>query len=214
MDIASAQTQPTTKWNREEPLNKHEAIIQAATICFLAQGYSATSMDKVAAAAGVAKQTLYHHFGSKNGLFEATLQHVTSQITEIFGDRETAGKDPAKTLSRFGHDILELTLRPQSVAFMRLLIAEAGKHQGVIDSLMRRAIDGIADSLARYLEDQAGRGSLAIDDPRHAAQAFLGMLAGEIRLRALLGVLPEMDAMARKKHLEMTVHAFLRAFAP
>lgn len=221
MDIVPTPRQPTkdqgqhkTNEDRGSPPTKHEAIIEAATSCFLAHGYIATSMDRVAADAGVAKQTLYHHFGSKNGLFEATLQHVTGQLTQVLGEQETAGQNPANTLLQFGTDILELSLRPQSVAFMRLLISEAGKHKGVIDSLVRRAFDGITDNLARYLDDQAIRRTLKVDHPRHAAQTFLGMLAGELRLRALLGALPDMDRKARAKHVDMTVQTFLRAFSP
>ncbi len=199
--------------NPEFPSTKRDAIIEAAAACFLANGFGATSMDKVAAAAGVAKQTLYHYFGNKNGLFEATLRHVTGQITHVLSDHQPLDRGPAETLRRFGSEVLEITLRPQSVAFMRLLINEAGKHQEVIDSMVRQAIDGISDTLAAYLRRQAENGRLGVDDPKHASRMFLGMLTGELRLRALLGALPDMGPAAREKHLNAAVDAFLRAFS-
>ena len=54
---------------------KREAIVQAAIVEFRANGFEATSVDKVAARAEVSKRTLYNHFPSKDELFAAIL-HV------------------------------------------------------------------------------------------------------------------------------------------
>ena len=48
---------------------KREAIIQAAIEAFRADGFEATSMDKIAAKAEVSKRTVYNHFPSKEELF-------------------------------------------------------------------------------------------------------------------------------------------------
>jgi AcrR family transcriptional regulator len=60
------------------------AIVAAASDLYGRQGYAATTMDEVAAAAGIAKGAVYHHFPSKERLFETVLQAVTLQLaTEI-----------------------------------------------------------------------------------------------------------------------------------
>src|SRR5262249_56151890 len=48
---------------------KRRAIMDAATTLFLRQGYPGTSMDQIAARAGVSKQTVYKHFADKERLF-------------------------------------------------------------------------------------------------------------------------------------------------
>src|SRR5438477_89804 len=48
---------------------KRRAIVEAATAAFLRDGYRGTSMDEVAAKAGVSKQTVYKHFADKERLF-------------------------------------------------------------------------------------------------------------------------------------------------
>lgn len=48
---------------------KRVAIIDAAIEEFLAAGYDATSMDRIAARANVSKRTVYNHFPSKEALF-------------------------------------------------------------------------------------------------------------------------------------------------
>jgi TetR/AcrR family transcriptional regulator of autoinduction and epiphytic fitness len=67
---------------------KREAIVQAAIAEFRAQGFDATSVDKVAARAEVSKRTLYNHFPSKDELFAEILRELwrcsTSQAEQPY----------------------------------------------------------------------------------------------------------------------------------
>ncbi len=67
---------------------KRDAIIQAAIVEFRANGFEATSVDKVAARAEVSKRTLYNHFPSKDELFAAILhilwESSASQLARAF----------------------------------------------------------------------------------------------------------------------------------
>ncbi|HWT34916.1 MAG TPA: TetR/AcrR family transcriptional regulator, partial [Paraburkholderia sp.] len=55
---------------------KRAAVIEAAIDEFRASGFDATSMDRIAARAGVSKRTVYNHFPSKEALFAAILQQL------------------------------------------------------------------------------------------------------------------------------------------
>jgi TetR/AcrR family transcriptional regulator of autoinduction and epiphytic fitness len=55
---------------------KRLAIVDAAIEEFLASGYDATSMDRIAARASVSKRTVYNHFPSKEVLFAAILHQL------------------------------------------------------------------------------------------------------------------------------------------
>ena len=59
---------------------KREAIIQAAISEFRASGFEITSMDKIAATAGVSKRTVYNHFPSKEELFAEILHKLWTSI--------------------------------------------------------------------------------------------------------------------------------------
>src|SRR5689334_18399264 len=64
---------------------KRRVIAKAATDVFLRHGYVAASMDEVAAVAGVSKQTVYKHFGSKEQLFLAVIHAaINTVLDEIF----------------------------------------------------------------------------------------------------------------------------------
>jgi AcrR family transcriptional regulator len=59
------------------------AIVNAATRIFGERGFAATTMDDIAAAARVAKGAVYHHFSTKEALFEAVFEQVS---LELIGD--------------------------------------------------------------------------------------------------------------------------------
>lgn len=59
---------------------KRDAIIQAAIVEFRASGFDTTSMDKIAATAGVSKRTVYNHFPSKEELFAEILHKLWISI--------------------------------------------------------------------------------------------------------------------------------------
>ena len=54
---------------RTKSEEKRQQIIEASTCLFSELGFAQTSMDKIAKKAGVSKQTVYSHFGSKDELF-------------------------------------------------------------------------------------------------------------------------------------------------
>jgi AcrR family transcriptional regulator len=76
-------------------------LIAVATRMFAAQGYEDTSIEAVLREAGVSRGSLYHHFASKEALFEAVLQEVEAQV----GERAlsaTAGADGPVAALRAG----------------------------------------------------------------------------------------------------------------
>src|SRR2546426_11426938 len=71
---------------RPKDLEKRAAILEAAKCLFLSGGYEGTSMDAVAAEAGVSKLTVYNHFSDKETLFaEAVKAKCEEQLPhEVF----------------------------------------------------------------------------------------------------------------------------------
>ncbi len=67
----------TKQQQREETAH---TLIATARQLFATDGYAATSLDSVAHSAGVTKGALYHHFGSKAGLFRSVLTRVQTEV--------------------------------------------------------------------------------------------------------------------------------------
>jgi TetR/AcrR family transcriptional regulator of autoinduction and epiphytic fitness len=62
---------------------KRQAILQAAIDEFRGNGFEATSMDRIAATAGVSKRTVYNHFPSKDALFAEILVQLWEKSTAL-----------------------------------------------------------------------------------------------------------------------------------
>src|ERR1700732_3719206 len=80
-----------------------EAIVDAAERPFLARGFGAVSVDELAAAAGVARRTLYNQFASKEEIFREMLLRVSRQLEHAF--------PPGIETQGGGGDVLRLTRR-------------------------------------------------------------------------------------------------------
>ncbi|MEA3076784.1 MAG: hypothetical protein QOF60_1692 [Actinomycetota bacterium] len=63
---------------------RREAILLGAAEAFADKGYAATSMEDVAAAAGITKLIVYRHFASKQELYDAVLEQVSERSREVF----------------------------------------------------------------------------------------------------------------------------------
>lgn len=209
--MTQARTEPGI---RHPSSRKHEAILAAAAACFADNGYAATSMDAIAATAGVSKQTVYHHFGNKTALFEAVVVHVSAALGHPLLDGQARGLPLLETLTVFGRRLLELLLCPQALSLMRLIVAEAPKFDKLADTVIHSGMETTTKIMADYLAAETARGHLAVDEPRRAAIMFFGMLVSEYRFRGLMGTQPHLSPEKMDTHARVVATAFVRAFAP
>ena len=75
---------------RRDPARR-EAILHAAAEVFAHAGYAATSVDDIAAAAGITKLIVYRHFEAKETLYRAVLEQVFERQVELFLDNVARG---------------------------------------------------------------------------------------------------------------------------
>jgi TetR/AcrR family transcriptional regulator, regulator of autoinduction and epiphytic fitness len=165
--------------NRPQRLTdrKRVAIVGAAIEEFLAAGYDATSMDRIAARASVSKRTVYNHFPSKEALFAAIL-HQLWDASE--GDNSPAYR-PGKPLRPQLLDLLERKLRllndESFLSLARVAIA-AGIHSP------ERARDMVArmgereEDLTAWIRAAAADGRIKTDDPLFASMQLQSLVKG------------------------------------
>jgi AcrR family transcriptional regulator len=87
-------------------------LVEEARKLFAADGYEATSLDDVVAAAGVTKGALYHHFGSKRDLFRAVFEHQERAFARACHKAYAAESDPWAGFHAGCRAFLEATLDP------------------------------------------------------------------------------------------------------
>jgi len=76
------------------------SIISAAGELFTARGFAATSIDDIARRAGVAKGAVYHHFDSKEQIFQRVFEQMTEALAVQVRATAAAGKSILDSFER------------------------------------------------------------------------------------------------------------------
>ncbi|PZG06974.1 TetR/AcrR family transcriptional regulator [Nonomuraea aridisoli] len=91
---------PVPKGSTLDPERTRAAIVAAAMPILYERGLDGVGVAELCAAVGVSKETLYRHFGSKEGLIEAVLEARSERVTRwLRTAAEAAGDDPAAQLA-------------------------------------------------------------------------------------------------------------------
>lgn len=167
---------------------KRQAVIDAAERIFLEQGYATTSMDGIAAEAGVSKRTVYNHFASKQDLFQAVVARLYAGLQETQRRGLMLDRPPAQVLTEFARDLLVHLRRPQVQGLFRLIVSERPRFPE-LGLAFSAGGKGVAFAvLEDYFAAQTRRGALKVDDPWAAAALFLGVLKESAYWPGLLGL--------------------------
>jgi TetR/AcrR family transcriptional repressor of mexJK operon len=185
--VTSATPGQATDERRSD--RKRRAIIEAATAAFLDHGYRGTSMDAVAAAAGVSKQTVYQHFGDKQRLFReliaATVQSASDPVYDEVRQLADSGS-LEKDLRDLARRLLGLVLQPTMMRLRRLVIAEARHFPDLgrvfYDLGPGRTIAALAETFAELTR----QGRLNTPDATLAATQFNWLIMSVPLNRAML----------------------------
>jgi TetR/AcrR family transcriptional repressor of mexJK operon len=192
----------------EIPTDNRTRLIEAATAAVLQDGYH-VSVDRIAALAGVAKQTLYNHFSSKAELFGEVVRHVTATILVPL---EEEGRPLRERLMRFAIAFRERALSPEGIAFYRTVASEARRFPDLSASFYANGFVQSTDCLSKLFDNAMNQEELRRDDPKLAARLLISMLVESERSRMLFTdpdpSPPSTDDAAR------IVNIFLRAYTP
>jgi len=89
-----------------------DRLIEAGRALFGAHGYEDTSIGAILEAAGVTRGSLYHHFETKEALFDAVLDRVVAEIADTAAQAARAAPDPVTSLRAGFAAWLEMALDP------------------------------------------------------------------------------------------------------
>lgn len=202
---------------RPSSLAKRQAILAAAEEAFLDSGYDAVTMDDLADRSGVAKQTMYAHFGSKDALFVDLVTAMTSVAGDPIHDTpahiEQAADVGPLLVERMSQQ-LDIVLTPRLLRLRRLVIGEVARFPALARALAEHGPHRGLASIEVLLRDLDGRGLLAVPEPRVAAAQLNWLVMGEpVNDAMLLGDDAVPSPRRRRAHVERAVATFLAAYA-
>ena len=217
MKSAEREEVPSGHHSPPRAVRKRQAIVGAATQLFLANGYSRTTMDDVAALARVSKQTVYMHFGDKERLVTEIVMAMLTAVGDPVDDethRLGESDDLATDLQNHARRQLNAVLQPQPMQLRRLVIAEATTLPALGRAFYELGPERTINELANAFQRLGQRGKIRTTDPHLAASHFNWLVMSDPLNRAMLlgdqePPEPEViDRLARN-----AVQTFLAAFA-
>lgn len=157
--------------------NKLRRLEDAGIAAFLAEGYTASSVERIAAAADVARGTYYLYFKDKEALFVALMERLWEPlIAAVSAARDELARceDTAATLAvyaRLGSNLALLLVDRRGE--LQLYFAEA-RGRGPSGEAVRRRSARLEELTREILEDAIARGTLRSHDVHAASLAIFG----------------------------------------
>jgi len=162
------------------------AILRAALAEFSRRGYSATTLDGVARAAGVTRGAVYWHFASKAALYEELLRAFGGQAGAIMGAAAAEGGDFIAVCQRILTRLLTRLEEDKELrAVMELSLFKTERTAELADVVanQRASMNELVAQLAGIMQAGIVQGALRADlDPRDVARGFLAYQQGLFHL--------------------------------
>jgi TetR/AcrR family transcriptional regulator, mexJK operon transcriptional repressor len=185
------------------------AILTAARESFASVGYARTSMDQVAADAGVTKRTVYSRYGDKAGVFAAVIQKLGHTRLDEIDAIEVPEGSPRDVLMALADKLIELSLCPEIITLERMAVDKSQEFPALL-----RAREGLSQRLieitVRHLE-KIQRGDPPPGQLRRDAVIFLSMIFLPNMHRAIIRW--EKWTSNDEAHFARAVDIFLHGYA-
>jgi len=212
----SAQIKPQGP-GRPKDMEKRAAILAAAKALFIRNAFAGTSMDAIAADAGVSKLTVYSHYGDKDNLFREVIR---SRIQDLLPEETyffDAHVDIKETLLRVALTHAHLDCNAETVGTFRAILSDCRQGNPRYGKLIwEEGATRTHGLMERLLQQAVDAGQLEIDDVARASGQFLALIKGNLMMRQMFGCMDcpqsyaeEIEATARDG-----VTMFLRAYQP
>ncbi|MEI2302121.1 TetR/AcrR family transcriptional regulator [Ensifer sp. MJa1] len=184
-------------------------IILSAERQFCDLGYEAANINVIARNSGVSTKTLYRLFPTKADLFERVISLRIAEFV-LEADEENLDAVDVKTalvrlLAAYGH----LVLSVDTIAIIRLVLAEAERFPEIAATFWEQAIERTNATLERWLKKQVVQGRLVVADPHMAADMLRGMMAMEPQRAVMMRRVASIDETTIATRAESCAEIFL-----
>jgi AcrR family transcriptional regulator len=207
-------------WSKDDPkaalmTRKRTIIVQAALRAFLNTGYAESSVNRIAADAGVSIKTLYRHFHSKDDLFSAVMQLACSGATEhasgpvqaaSVSERPWFSQPPSVALPIAGQEYLQNALSEGQIALYRVVTRDTHRFPE-LGLRYRNEVTGQRDAIFdEYLNRWRPVMRWKVANHRHAASVFASLLKADLFDDAIHGCrTPDQAEILARSHESATI---------
>jgi TetR/AcrR family transcriptional repressor of mexJK operon len=193
---------------RPKDPSKHAAILWAAGHSFLERGFNDTTMDRVAKAAGVSKQTVYSHFSTKEALFQQVIEKKCMAYA-LDHPPVDPDQDLVPALEDFLRRHLDLNCDTEVVAMTRQVIAQSATSSTMAELFYASGPANTTRALAELLATYQARGLLELTDPTTAAADLLASTGARFRFELMTHRRTTVSTRERESEVRRQVVGFL-----
>jgi len=181
--------QTSTARGRPRDTKTHAAILQAAFTVLEKEGYAAATIERIAAEAGVAKQTIYRWWKGKAPLFMEVLAHRASQAVDLPDTGTFKGDLTALLTGTF--TAVSTALRP----LMRALAAELLQDDNFAETMRDVFVQRRRANVRSLVEKAVGRAELP---PETDPELICDIVFGTMWYRLMFDHAPLDEAAAKQ----------------
>jgi AcrR family transcriptional regulator len=194
------------------PTLSNEQLLDKALDLFLEQGFERTSIEAIAAAAGMAKRTLYARYPDKLSLFRAALHRAIEEwILPIERLRAVESDDLEGTLLAIGRILVANIMTPSGLRLLRITNAESARMPEIGQFTYREGTERTIGYLTELFQRRIGQEAGQPTDWHEAAVAFLYLVTGPATVTAWGMTL---DEETIDQHTVYCVRLFLHGLLP
>lgn len=189
------------------------AILDAGWSLFLERGVEGTSIEAIAAKAGVSKVTIYSHYQDRDALFEATVRREMERIE--LSQAHPASDVPiaiADQLRTFGIGIMSFLASKPAIDFYSAVAGELRRHERLARTFYDLGPGRTHSNLTALLSAGLRRGELTDLVPDEAAEELFGLWQGLTNFRFSLGIGIEALRDDLVPRVERGVRVFMRVY--
>lgn len=189
-------------------------ILAAAREEFFINGFSAATIEAIAARAQVSKVTIYSRFKDKENLFAQVVQTECAHMRENFVVANLEDKSLRDILFQAALGMMDFLMRDEMIRFERILAAEVTRDPKIGERFLDNGPRRLLQDLTNLLQLSVEKGEIHSDDIIASAEMFAGLVMGRMDLFLRYGQKIKFSAADKEKRARRAVNAWMLIHQP
>lgn len=198
---------------RPKDIAKRQRILESAKSLFLKQGYVGSSMNQIAAEAGVSKLTVYSHFQDKATLFTAAIEETCTTLLYTQALDLQHADDFEMHLEQLCAIALHIVCLPEAIKLEYLMLSLAAEQNPLVQQFYAASHGKMQSMWQGFFQQALNLGCLTSCPVDELQQCITSLLFGTRHHNVLLGMRPLPDAAQQRDIVKHSMAIFLRQYA-